>query len=170
METKQVTLKNKVIVFVIFYIVMNRISFWWSNGLMNVEDTVGDFNNVNIDGTDFTPAVDLFASGFNLMFTLVSIIITSIFHLGLILMITAIFNSIYFRTLCVEKDKLKGRLKKIIWGFSGMGIVLSIVLNIGQDATIVFFSIVLIYLPLPMITSLMVFSKFKKTYEKRHAG
>lgn len=163
MEKTQVTLKHKLIIFITFSVLMSIISIWFSNELLHVETVIGPTNDLIVDGTDFTPLVNSVLHGFSFGITIASIIITSIINTCLILIITVIFNKFYFKTSCSEKDDLKKHLKKVIWGFFTIGTVLLLALNPDQDFTLICFTILLVYLPLPLITSLLVFGKLKKT-------
>ena len=162
---KQVTIKRKIITFVIFFLFLNVWTFSQSQGLINMPNVADYVENIYVDGTDFTGITNLLISGFNGVFYIINFIIGIILNIIFILVLTLVFDYVYFKSFCLEKEKFISSIKKIIWVMSIANILIGTLLNLNTNVNILILSIVCIYLPLPILVQVLFFNKFKKTYQ-----
>lgn len=161
---KQVTLKRKIITFVIFFLFLNVWTFSQSHGLVNMPSAANHVENIDVDGTDFTGISNLFVSGFNGVFYLINFIMGIILNIIFILVLTLVFDYVYFKSFCLEKEKFISSIKRIIWVMSITNIIIGTLLNLNANVNILILTIVCIYLPLPILVQVLFSNKFKKIY------
>ncbi len=130
------TFKNKKISFLIFFILISLIVFALSHSMASsfIEVTMPRQSDFSIDGANFGPFLDLFASFFFSSLWTLAFVFTVIFNWIFILLTTLIFNHFYFKVMCFEIEELKKYIKKIIISVSLISLLASFLLIfIRQD-------------------------------------
>ncbi len=156
---KLTSYKNKITGFIIFFSILSLITFLFTYSLLHIDMGTNTSSGTYIDGTDFSPIVNIFAFGFESIITLVFGAFSFVINTVIILIATLIFQSKYFKTMCVEQTKLKQTVKTIILGASSAGLLINIALGINTAGAVIF--ALIIYTPLLAIVYPIVISKFE---------
>ncbi len=165
-ETKYI--KKKLVIFLMFFIVICVYEVLMINSIFDSISPIDFVDDVNIDGSDFSPIVNFFiGTTISILFFL--ILCAGFFESAFLGAIpTLIFMIFYVRNLPADKEKFFKYIRLMIWGSSLITLIVCCILVTFKSV----FFILLVFIPMPifvnLISILRLKGKYKRNFEKEH--